>query len=147
MENIIESHLDEKQTNATSDMIPLHSAFSLHGVISVLQLHTTLSKNHYNIFKFDSQKWCLFERSKSTYCTSGLNSRPRVIYRVSHIEMFLLNCHDRQKYASQILFEGNCIFLRLGNLIFNNQFTKNQHRLASTAPARKFNMSFHDSVK
>ena len=139
MENIIESHLDEKQTNTTSDMIPLHSAFSLHGVISVLQLHTTLSKNHYNIFKFDSQKWCLFE---CTYCTSGLNSRPRVIYRVSHIEMFLLNCHDRQ-----ILFEGKCIFLRLGNLIFNNQFTKNQHRLASTAPARKFNMSFHDSVK
>ena len=74
-----------KQNNPTSDMIPSHYALSLHGVISVLQLHTTLSKNHYNIFKFDSQKWYLLERSKSTYCTSGLNSRPRVMYYPFHM--------------------------------------------------------------
>ena len=66
-------------------MIPSHYALSLHGVISVLQLHTTSSKNHYNIFKFDSQKWYLLERSKSTYCTSGLNSRPRVMYYPFHM--------------------------------------------------------------
>ena len=73
-----------KQNNSTSIMISSHYALSLHGVISVLQLHTTLSKNHYNIFKFDSQKWYLLERSKSTYCTSGLNSRPRVMYYPFH---------------------------------------------------------------
>ena len=38
-----------KQNNSTSIMISSHYALSLHGVISVLQLHTTLSKNHYNI--------------------------------------------------------------------------------------------------
>ena len=74
----------KKQNNSTSIMISSHYALSLHGVISVLQLHTTLSKNHYNIFKFDSQKWYLLERSKSTYCTSGLNSRPRVMYYPFH---------------------------------------------------------------
>ena len=74
-----------KQNNSTSIMISSHYALSLHGVISVLQLHTTLSKNHYNIFKFDSQKWYLLERSKSTYCTSGLNSRPRVMYYSFHM--------------------------------------------------------------
>ena len=78
MEIIIESQLDEnKRMLLRYDSTPF---FFVHGVISVLQLHTTSSKNHYNIFKFDSQKWYLLERSKSTYCTSGLNSRPRVMY-------------------------------------------------------------------
>jgi hypothetical protein len=48
------------------------------------------------------------------------------------------------------MFEGICIFLRFGNLSFINQFSKKEHRLASTAFDRKgakFNMRFHDYVK
>ena len=92
MENIIESHLDEK--NRMLLQIWFHSILLFLCMVSFLcysyiQLCLKTIITYLNLILKNGMY--LLERSKSTYCTSGLNSRPRVIYRVSHIEMFLLN--------------------------------------------------------
>ena len=51
------------------------------------------------------------------------------------------NMQDRFWLKTSVYFWGLEIWVSI------NQFSKNYHRLVSTAPARKFNMSFHNSVK
>ena len=61
--------------------------------------------------------------------------------RVPHGKVYIVNLLWQLEICKYILFEGICIFLRLKNLSFINQFSKKQHRFASRKEAPNARLS------